>query len=61
MSIRDPRDNEVPREVPTEIYVLVRVSGIRSEPLVQFHLDPWRMLYDGRLYHASNVELGLIE
>ena len=63
MTIRESHDDELASKVtaPTEIYVLVRVSSIRSEPSVQFYPDPWRMLYDGRLYHASNVELGLIE
>ena len=62
MTMRDPRDTRSLREVPKELYVLVRVSSIRSQqPDVQFIPDPWRMLYDNALYHASNVELGLSE
>ena len=61
MTLREPCDSPSLRAVPQEIYVLARVSSIRSQPDVQFFPDPWRMLYDNALYHASNVELGLVE
>ena len=61
MTLREPRDCRSLRTIPKAIYVLVRVSSIRSQPDAQFFPDPWRMLYDNALYHASDVELALAD
>ena len=44
---------------PQNIYVLVRVSSVRSQPSVQMYPDPWRLLCEGRLKHVSDVDMAL--
>ena len=61
MTIRNPAEYQSLQEMPMEIYVLVRVSSIRSQASLRFYADPWRRLYEGDLYHASDVQLGLKE
>ncbi|KAF7795285.1 hypothetical protein EIP86_006439 [Pleurotus ostreatoroseus] len=42
---------------PAYIYVLARVSHTLSSPIVQWHPNPWRMLCEGHMLHASDVAL----
>lgn len=44
---------------PQSVYVLVRVSSVRSSPDFQMFPDPWKMLCEGRLRHTSDVEIAL--
>lgn len=42
---------------PAYIYVLARVSHTLSSPIVQWYPNPWRMLCEGHMQHASDVQL----
>lgn len=48
------RDSVVP---PKELYVIVRVSRIRTTPAYSFYRDPHRLFYEGGLRIASGVEV----
>ena len=45
------------KQIPKHVYVLVRISSVRSQPSVQMYPDPWRLLAEGRLRHVSDVDM----
>lgn len=47
-----------PNDVPEKVYVLLRVSGVRTpRPSYAQHVDPHRAFYEGRLrVIAATVE-----
>ena len=62
VSTRQPASGR--RRIPTEVYVMVRVSygsdqSPEAEPTIRFCPNPWKMIYDGDLYHLDGVELAL--
>lgn len=48
-------------KIPPAIYVLVRVSSVRTQPEMVMYPDPWRCLFDGTLQIVSDVEMKIAD
>jgi hypothetical protein len=45
-----------PHITPDEVYVLIRISNVRSEPSIRLMMDPWQMHVDGLLSLKADAQ-----